>query len=158
MSARVFGVDYQFLSCGDVFTQGLAHAAEALGITYTHADYSARDLPQQIARFHPDLLFVVHGRYFVDRWRAHADVRPWPSAVWLLDEPYEVDDTEQTSRTFPYVFVNDGATCTRHVGARVLPVCYDPVVHHPGSAAPYRGRRVHRRRQSDARRRPGCAR
>ena len=27
---RVFGVDYQFLSCGDVFTRGLAHAAAGL--------------------------------------------------------------------------------------------------------------------------------
>jgi len=130
MTPRIFGVDYQFLSCGDVFTQGLLHAAEALGVDYAHADWSAPDLLEQVHAFRPDLLFVVHGRKFA-RW--HSTFKAPQSAVWLLDEPYEVDDTAQTSRLFSYVFVNDPATLARHPHASYLPVCYDPRVHYPGT-------------------------
>ena len=126
MSPRVFGVDYQFLSCGSVFTDGLAHAAADLGITYAHADWNAPGLIGQIDAFGPDLIFVVHGRRFAQRF-------PWPwprtSAVWLLDEPYEVDDTAVFSKPFDRVFLNDPATLHRHPRGAVLPVCYDPHVH-----------------------------
>jgi hypothetical protein len=125
MSARVFGVDYQFLSCGDVFTQGLAHAAADLGIEYQHADWNTPALDAEVQRFNPDLLFVVHGRRFSERW-----ARVWRrSAVWLLDEPYEVDDTSRWSARFDQVFLSDPATLERHREASYLPVCYDPHVH-----------------------------
>jgi hypothetical protein len=129
MTARVFGVDYQFLSCGDVFTQGLVHAAADLGIAYAHAGWDAPNLQDQIAAFAPDLLFVVHGRRFCQRF---ANVRGFGlrSAIWLLDEPYEVDDCARFSTQFDYVFVNDRATLDRHLHASYLPVCYDPHVHH----------------------------
>ncbi len=125
---RVFGVDYQFLSCGDVFTQGLEHAAQSLGLSYAHCGWDDPELVAKVQAFLPDLLLVVHGRRFVQRF---SDVQVFgiPSAIWLLDEPYEVDDTERTARTFDYVFLNDAATLHRHHNASVLPVCYDPVVH-----------------------------
>lgn len=128
---RVFGVSYQFLACGAVFTDGLAHAAEALGVPYAHAAWSDAQLAAKVEAFAPDLLFVVHGRRFIQRWR-----RPFPgvpSAVWLLDEPYEVDDTARFSARFDQVFVNDPATLARHPGSVYLPVCYDPAVHVPGA-------------------------
>jgi hypothetical protein len=125
MTPRIFGVDYQFLSCGDVFTHGLAHAAADLGIVYEHAAWDAPALDVQVQRFNPDLLFVVHGRKFSRRW-----TRLWKrSAVWLLDEPYEVDDTASWSNRFDHVFINDSATLDRHAHASYLPVCYDPHVH-----------------------------
>ena len=131
---RVFVCDYQFLSCGDVFTQGLAHAAEDLGIDYQHALWDAPDLPTRIGAFAPDLLLVVHGRRFVQRVQ-NPKVFGVPTAVWLLDEPYEVDDTEITGHWFDHVFLNDPSTLHRHDGRGVyLPVCYDPHVHRPGSA------------------------
>lgn len=126
MTPRVFGVDYQFLSCGDVFTRGLVHAAADLGITYAHADWNTPGLAEQITHFGPDLLFVVHGRRFAQRFPY---AWPRPSAIWLLDEPYEVDDTVTFSRFFDRVFVNDPATLDRHHHATVLPVCYDPHVY-----------------------------
>lgn len=128
---RVFGVDYQFLSCGDVFTQGLAHAAEDLGVPYAHAGWDSAFLSGQIAHFKPDLLFVVHGRRFSMRF---PDVQSFgiPTAIWLLDEPYEVDDTAGFSARFDHVFVNDPATLHRHPRSTYLPVCYDPHVHRPG--------------------------
>jgi spore maturation protein CgeB len=132
MIPRVFGVDYHFLSCGDVFTQGLAHAASDLGVPYAHAGWDAPDLQAQIKAFAPNLIFVVHGRKFAQRFN---DLMAFDSrvAVWLLDEPYEVDDTESFSWRFDRVFVNDPATLHRHRNASYLPVCYDPHVHHPGA-------------------------
>jgi hypothetical protein len=123
---RVFGVDYHFLACGDVFTQGLVHAAAALGLDYKHTDWSDPGLSAQVKAFQPDLLFVVHGRKFRKR-QARISC---PSAVWLLDEPYEVDDTVSWSGQYDQVFVNDQSTLHRHAHASYLPVCYDPVVHH----------------------------
>jgi len=135
---RVFGVDYQFLACGDVFTVGLAHAAAALGVEYQHALWSAPDLATQIRRVQPDLLLVVHGRKFARHLQRGAGV---PSAVWLLDEPYEVDDTARWSSRFDQIFVNDPSTLGRHLSAQgrapvPLPVCYDPEVHQPRAQAP----------------------
>lgn len=128
---KVFGVDYQFLSCGSVFTDGLAHAAADLGVDYAHACWDTPDLDSQIAAFVPDLIFVVHGRRFAQRFQNLAGFG-MTTAVWLLDEPYEVDDTSRWSSRFDRVFVNDPATLDRHERASCLPVCYDPHVHHPG--------------------------
>jgi len=127
---RVFGVDYAFLSCGDVFTQGLVHAAAELGIPYAHADQGSNTLPSDLKAFRPDLLFVVHGRKFTKRWPKL--VACYRSAVWLLDDPYEVDDTRMWSSAYRSVFVNDPATLHKHPGSVYLPVCYDPAVHMPG--------------------------
>lgn len=127
---RVFGVTYEFLSAGSVFTDGLLHAAQDLGVDYAHADWSDPTLPAKVQRFEPDLLFVVHGRRFCQRWGNR--FRANPSAVWLLDEPYEVDDTSRFSPAFRHVFVDDPATLGRHAHASYLPVCSDPHVHTPG--------------------------
>lgn len=130
---RVFSASYQFMSCGSVFTDGLASAAADLGVGYRHAGWDAGDLDSQIAAFDPELLFVVHGRRFVQRYQ---DVRRFgvPTAIWLLDDPYEVDDCEVTAKHFDHVFVNDSATLHRYDGrASYLPTCYDPHVHTPGA-------------------------
>lgn len=127
---KVFGVDYQFLSCGSVFTDGLAHAAEELGIDYMHSRWDTADLESRISVFDPDLVFVVHGRHFTSRFlNAGLDVLT-PLGVWLLDEPYEVDDTSRWSLKYDHVFLNDTATLDRHENASYLPVCYDPRVHY----------------------------
>ncbi len=128
--SRVFGVTYQFLSCGDVFTRGLVHAAEELGLVYEHADWNEGNLPRQIKDFAPDLLFVVHGRKFAAKWPKPLAAQ---TAVWLLDEPYETDETASWSSRFDHVFISDPATLHRHTNATYLPVCYDHVLHKPGT-------------------------
>jgi len=128
MSTRLFVCDYQFLSCGDVFTRGLSLAAADLGIAYAHATWDAYDLPGLIAAHKPDLLFVVHGRRFCQRFPSPR-VFGVPTALWLLDEPYEVDDTASFSAKFDHVFVNDAASASRHQHATPLAVCYDPHVY-----------------------------
>lgn len=130
MTPRVFGVDYQFLSCGSVFTDGLIHAAADLGVPYQHADWAVPDLPARVKAFAPDLLFVVHGRRF-QQWGPR--VTAPTSAVWLVDDPYEVDDTSSWSARFDRVFVNDPSTLHRHAHASYLPTCYDQHVHQPGN-------------------------
>ena len=136
---RVFFVHYRFLSCGNVFDTGLREAATTLGIPSEHADWDDAGLPQRVERFRPDLLFVVHGRRFVQRWGARfAGIR---SAVWLLDEPYEVDDTATWSGRFDVVLVNDAATLVCHRSAHELPVAYAPALHYAVESA-RRTRRV----------------
>jgi hypothetical protein len=125
---RVFGVTYRFLACGDVFTTGLRNAAAELGVDWTDASWDDAHLPAKVAACDPDLLFVVHGRRFVQRWGSAFE--RYRSAVWLLDEPYEVDDTSRFSSRFHHVFLNDPATLTRHAHAHYLPVCYDPAAHY----------------------------
>ena len=124
---RMFFVNYKFLSCGEVFTDGLRHAAQSLGITFQEAYWDDPQLPAMVQAFKPDWLFAVHGRRFEQRWR-----NGFPSvkkAVWLLDEPYEVDDTAKWSSVFDAVFLNDPSTLDRHLSAYYLPVAYDPEVH-----------------------------
>jgi len=134
--ARVFFVHYRFLSCGTVFQTGLREAAAQLGVAQEHADWDDAKLPLKLERFAPDLLFVVHGRRFAQRWGQR--LAKWRSAVWLLDEPYEVDDTSAWSGQFDTVFVNDPSTLSRHRNAYELPVAYAPALHHgtPEAARP----------------------
>ena len=136
--SRVFCVHYRFLSCGTVFETGLREAAQTLGLASEHADWDDPQLLQKVQRFRPDLLFVVHGRRFVQRWGDR--FKAWCSAVWLLDEPYEVDDTAAWSAHFDHVFVNDAASLARHRNAHLLPVAYAPALHH----APANTARPHR--------------
>jgi hypothetical protein len=124
---KVFVVNYRFLSCGDVFGEGLRHGAEELGYANDAALWDDPGLAAQIERFGPDLIFVVHGRKFAERWGSTFSA--YNTAVWLLDEPYEVDDTAKWSHTFKTVFVNDPNTLHRHRNSHYLPVCYDPLVH-----------------------------
>ena len=134
---KVFFVNYRFLSCGTVFHQGLAHAAEELGLDWRAADWDDPALEESLAAFQPELLFVVHGRKFCSR--RPVIPKGCRSAVWLLDEPYEVDDTSRFSGSFETVFVNDASSLHRHRNARYLPVCYDPRVHtyRPGDERPH---------------------
>jgi hypothetical protein len=124
---RLFVVNYRFLSCGDVFTDGLRQGAEDLDLAYQDACWDDAQLPAMIERFQPDLVLVVHGRRFAQKWRDR--FRAFNTAVWLVDEPYEVDDTVRWSSLFGTVFVNDPNTLERHRNAHYLPVCFDPRVH-----------------------------
>lgn len=135
---RLFVATYQFRSCGDVFTQGLAHAADALGLSYAHGDWTDPSVSAHVAAFRPDLLFVIHGRQFTRHRHTLLDGRAYRTAVWLLDEPYEVDETASWSGRYDHVFVNDPATLHRHERSSYLPVCYNPVLHFapPGAERP----------------------
>lgn len=125
---RVFVVNHRYIACGTVFQDGLRRAAAQLGCAHADADWDDARLPEKIADFRPDVLLVVHGRHFAQRWGER--FRAYNTAVWLTEEPYEVDETRQWSRLFRTVFVNDASSRERHGNAHALPVCYDPAVHH----------------------------
>lgn len=131
---RVFVVNYRFLSCGDVFTDGLRHAAASLNLAQAEAYWDDPRLPEKVAAFRPDLLLAVHGRRFVQKWGLQR-FKNIQTAVWLTDEPYEVDDTATWSKDFDLVFCNDPKTLDRHRNAHYLPVCFDPQVHRPSDTA-----------------------
>jgi glycosyltransferase involved in cell wall biosynthesis len=134
---RVFGVDYHFITCGEVFGTGLRNGAADLGITYEGALWDDPQLAAKIDRFRPDLLFVVHGRRFAQKWGTRFS--NYRTAVWLVDEPYEVDDTARWSNVFETVFVNDPNTLSRHRNAHYLPVCFNGHVHRDkGLPRPYK--------------------
>ena len=133
---KLFFVNYHFLSCGEVFATGLANAARQLGLPHAAAHWDDPALPAKLQAFQPDLLLAVHGRRFAPLWRRLRPSLPGTrSAVWLVDEPYEVDDTARWSSAFDAVGLNDPATLARHAHAFSLPVCHDPAVHfNPGGA------------------------
>mgnify|MGYP003288431225 CR=1 FL=1 len=126
-ATKIFFINYKFLSCGEVFTAGLRNAATSLGLNFRLAYWDDPELATKIHDFAPDWLFVVHGRRFVEKWRGSFPTIK--KAVWLLDEPYEVDDTSRWSGEFDVVYVNDPNTLDRHRNAHYLPVAYDPEVH-----------------------------
>ncbi len=126
-----FFVNYKFLSCGNVFRTGLNHAVADLGIASAEAYWDDPNLPDKVRQFDPDLLFVVHGRKFARKWGQQ--FKTYNTAVWLLDEPYEVDDTSKFSANFDTVFVNDPSTLYRHRNAHYLPVGFDPHVYRTGA-------------------------
>ena len=66
-SKKMFFVNYRFLSCGEVFTDGLRHAATKAGMPFQEAYWDDEQLPAKVQAFRPDWLFVVHGRRFVQR-------------------------------------------------------------------------------------------
>lgn len=142
--ARVFVVTYRFVTCGDVFSDGLRHGARELGIDHAEADCLDPRLPEKIAAFAPDLVLVVHGRRFAQRWGQ--GLNRWHRAVWLVDEPYEVDDTASWSHHFDTVFVNDPGTLGRHqrpgTSVHHLPMAHDPVHCHEADTGKARRHRV----------------
>jgi hypothetical protein len=124
---KLFVVNYNFLTCGEVFGAGLRNAAEELGVTCECALWDDAALPGKLEAFQPDLILVVHGRRFAQKW--NNQFSQYQTAVWLVDEPYEVDDTAHWSGTYQTVFINDPSTLTRHSNAHYLPVCFDSAVH-----------------------------
>src|SRR5207249_3429815 len=58
---KVFFVHHKFVTCGNVFHDGLAHAAGQLGVESKATQWDDPDLVRKVDDFNPDLLFVVNG-------------------------------------------------------------------------------------------------
>jgi spore maturation protein CgeB len=88
-----------------------------------------------LAELAADLLLSIHGRQFPHALLANAPgIRV--KAVWLLDEPQEVDMSEGYGRHFDMVLTNDRNTCGIHGTHKCwyLPLAADPEVHKPSGA------------------------
>ncbi len=117
--------------------EGLARAFHRLGNTVQVLD--AERVPDPGAwRESPELLFAVHGGNLptgvVDRYRGCGIA----TAVYLLDEPYEVAGSSRWARHYEWVFTVDRATVAVHAAyahAVHLPLAYDEEVFHPRGPA-----------------------
>jgi len=78
-----------------------------------------------------DVLVTVHGRRFPHRLLREVG---YPTVVWLVDEPQEVDLSEGYGRHFDIVLTNDANTCGVHGPHKCwyLPLAADPRMHRPG--------------------------
>jgi spore maturation protein CgeB len=109
---------------------GFARAFRALGHTVQEAEADRLPPPASYPT-RPDLLFAVHGgnvpTEVVDNYRAEGI----KTAVYLLDEPYEVERSRQWARHYDWVFSVDRATVpvhAAHAQAAFLPLAYDDQV------------------------------
>jgi spore maturation protein CgeB len=113
--------------------QGLSRAFRRLGHEVSEVDDHAVPEPRTLPLL-PELLFAVHGGRvpgdLVDRYRAAGVL----TAIYLLDEPYEVDRSRIWSRHYDWVFSVDRVTLplhALHARAAFLPLGYDDEVFHP---------------------------
>jgi len=85
-----------------------------------------------LANVKADLLLTVHGRCFPYALLKDAQ-KVRAKAVWLADEPQEVDLSERYSRHFDIVLTNDRNTCGVHGPHKTwyLPLAADPSIHRP---------------------------
>ena len=82
----------------------------------------------------PDLLLAIHGSNVpVDKIQAYRSANV-TTAVYLLDEPYEVDRTAEWARHYNCIFSVDQVTIpvhNKHTRASFLPLAYNPAIFKP---------------------------
>ncbi len=81
-----------------------------------------------LERVKADALITVHGRRFPRQLLREVD---YPTVVWLVDEPQEVDMSEGYGKHFDIVITNDANTCGIHGPHKCwyLPLGADPRIH-----------------------------
>jgi len=109
---------------------GLCRGFEKQGCTVQLVDSTQIPLPTSLNVL-PDLLFAVHGGNVpvevVNNYKAVGV----PTAVYLLDEPYEVDSSLKWSRHYDWVFTVDRATIAVHAeygNVEHMPCGYDDTI------------------------------
>lgn len=116
---------------------GFMHAFQQSGHNVLAVDASALPLPGTFPA-RPDLLFVIHGaNVALDTIDIYRD-QNIKTAIYLLDEPYEVDRTRTWSAHYEWVFSVDRATVPVHAEnshAAHLPLAYDQVTFFPDGPA-----------------------
>jgi len=112
---------------------GILEGFQSLGHTVQVVDSAKIPSPDD-NRNPVDLLFAVHGFHVpTDKVRAY-NANGITTAVYLLDEPYEVDRTSEWARHYNYIFSVDAVTLPihqRHTQARFLPLAHDPAIFNP---------------------------
>ena len=68
----------------------------------------------KIDEIKPDLVFAIHGYCIPKEVLLEIRQRQIPSAVWFMDEPYDLPRTLELGRFFSYVFLQDSSTIAIH--------------------------------------------
>lgn len=112
---------------------GIARGFERQGCKIEVVDASQIPFPSHWETL-PDLLFVVHGGNVPEEAVRHYRNAGVTSAVYLLDEPYEVDRSVLWARHYDWVFSVDRSTIPvhqEHSHAAHLPCGYDDTIFRP---------------------------
>lgn len=112
---------------------GFHDAFQSVGNTVEVVDATAVPDPSALAQ-RPDLVFAVHGGNVPPEKIARFREQGIECAVYLLDEPYEVDRSLEWSRHYDRVFSVDRATVPIHAGftnAHFLPLAYNAGIFSP---------------------------
>jgi len=112
---------------------GFAEGFQSLGHTVNVVDATRIPDPEVNIEL-PDLLFAVHGANVpIEKIQAYR-ARGTGTAVYLLDEPYEVDRSIEWARHYDCVFSVDRSTVPvhqQHTRAAYLPLAYNRRVFNP---------------------------
>ncbi|SDX16976.1 spore maturation protein CgeB [Marininema mesophilum] len=119
------GIRTRVLSPGKGFVQGL--------------DLSIRD-------FQPDFLLANLGCRLDNQELDAIQSLTIPTGIWYTDDPYAMDQSLMTCRSFQYIFTNEEAAVSVYQAAGCLKVYHLPLA---TSIAPFSPRRVSSRYQSD---------
>lgn len=112
---------------------GILDGFESLGHTVQVVD--SAHMPEPDDNHDPvDLLFAVHGCYVpTEKVLAYRD-KGIHTAVYLLDEPYEVDRTTEWARHYDCIFSVDAVTVPvhqQHTHTEFLPLAYNDSIFSP---------------------------
>ena len=116
---------------------GMARGFEKQGCKVGIVDATQIPSPASLNTL-PDLLFVVHGGNTPEEAIKQYKFAGVPTAVFLLDEPYEVDQSVLWARHYDWVFTVDRTTIEthqQHSRAAYLPCGYDDSVFCPDGPA-----------------------
>ena len=107
--------------------EGLSRGFATLGHEVQEVENATLPRAEALDR-RPDLLLSVHGGDVPTGVLSSYREEAVPTAVYLLDEPYEVDRSSEWAKHFDWVFTADRATVPIHAGpseAAFLPLGYD---------------------------------
>lgn len=96
---------------------------------------------KKICEFRPDLLLVIHGTFTPLSLIRYASAHGIKTVLWLVEDPYEIDDHQRLVQAYDYVFTNEKQAVAayrdlqRSRAARFtqtinyLPWCCNPYIH-----------------------------
>ena len=87
-----------------------------------------------ICQLKPDLILVIHGTFTPPALIRYAGAHGIKTVLWLVEDPYEIDDHHKIIEAYDYVFTNEKqAVAAYHPASpRVvsyLPWCCNPCIH-----------------------------
>ena len=82
----------------------------------------------------PDLILVIHGTFTPPSLIRYASAHRIKTVLWLVEDPYEIDDHHRIIGAYDYVFTNEKQAVAKYHPGRTraisyLPWCCNPYIH-----------------------------